>query len=73
MLLKQLMVIIGASVVLFSIAETARANILKPYDNFNYLLEELPKHMDDNHHNMSFVNDLLPWSEALPAEIRKTN
>ena len=61
-----------ASSVQFSIAETARANNLKLYDYFKYLLEELPKHMDDDHHNMSFMDDLLPWSDVLPAEMRKT-
>nr|WP_321024015.1 transposase domain-containing protein [Eisenbergiella porci] len=28
----------------YSIAETAKANGLKPYEYFRYLLEELPKH-----------------------------
>ena len=34
-----------------------------------YLLEEIPKHMNDTEH--SFIKNLLPWSESLPAEIRK--
>jgi transposase len=52
-----------------SIAETAKANNLKPYDYFEYLLEEIPKHMEDT--DRSFLEDLLPWSENLPAHIRK--
>ena len=60
-----------ASAILFSIAEMARANNLKLYDYYKYLLEELPKHMNDDHRDMSFMDNLLPWSDALPAEIRK--
>lgn len=60
-----------ASAILFSMSETAKANNLKPYDYFKYLLEELPKHMEDDHRDMSFLDNLLPWSENLPPEIRK--
>ena len=55
--------------VIYSIAETAKANSLKPYDYFVYLLEEIPKHMDQE--DRTFLEDLLPWSEKLPEEIRK--
>ena len=58
-----------ASAIIYSIAETAKANNLKPYDYFEYLLEEIPKHMDDT--NRSFLEDLLPWSPNLPEGIRK--
>lgn len=34
----------GAKSSAISIAETAKANNLKPYEYFKYLLEELPKH-----------------------------
>ena len=57
------------SAIIYSIVETAKANNLKPYDYVQYLLEEIPKHMNDT--NCSFLEDLLPWSENLPAEIRK--
>lgn len=57
------------SAIIYSIVETAKANNLKPYDYVQYLLEEIPKHMDDT--NCSFLENLLPWSENLPAEIRK--
>ena len=59
-----------ASAIIYSIAETAKANNLKPYDYFEYLLSEIPNHMDDK--DNSFLEDLLPWSENLPERIRKT-
>ena len=52
------------SAMLYSICETAKQNNLKPYEYLKYLLEEIPKHMDDT--NDKFVNDLLPWSNSLP-------
>lgn len=58
------------SAMIYSIAETAKANNLKPYDYFEYLLEEIPKHMEDI--DRSFLEDLLPWSDKLPIHIRKT-
>lgn len=57
------------SAIIYSIVETAKANNLKPYDYIQYILEEIPKHMDDK--ARSFLENLLPWSENLPAEIRK--
>ena len=58
-----------ASAIIYSIAETAKANQLKPYDYFEYLLDEIPKHMEDT--NRSFLDQLLPWSPDLPERIRK--
>ena len=58
-----------ASAIIYSIAETAKANNLKPYDYFEHILNEIPKHMDDS--DRSFLEDLLPWSEKLPEGIRK--
>ena len=55
--------------VLNSIAETAKANKLKLYNYFEYLLTEIQKHMDD--HDICFCEDLLPWSDKLLAECRK--
>ena len=55
--------------IIYSVVETAKANNLKPFDYVQYLLEEIPKHMDDK--NRSFLEDLLPWSEKLPERIRK--
>ena len=57
------------SAIIYSIVETAKANQLKPFDYVQYLLEEIPQHMEDT--DYSFLEDLLPWSEKLPAEIRK--
>ena len=59
-----------SSAIIYSIAETAKANQLKPYEYFEYLLTEIPKHMDDK--NSNFLEELLPWSETLPENIRKT-
>lgn len=59
----------NSSAIIYSIAETAKANRLKPYEYFEYLLEEIPQHMDD--HDRSFLEDLLPWSSKLPEHIRK--
>ena len=59
------------SAIIYSIAETAKANDLKPYEYFEHLLTEIPNHMEDT--NRSFLDDLLPWSEKLPKEIKKIN
>lgn len=58
-----------SSAIIYSIAETAKANNLKPYDYFEYLLTEIPKHEDDT--NTDFLEALLPWSATLPEHIRK--
>ena len=59
----------SSSAIIYSIAETAKANRLKPYEYFEFLLTEIPKHMEDK--NTDFLSDLLPWSDALPENIRK--
>lgn len=58
-----------SSAIIYSIVETAKANNLRPFDYVQHLLEEIPKHMNDK--DCSFLEDLLPWSEKLPAGIRK--
>lgn len=58
-----------ASAIIYSIAETAKANHLKPYNYFEYLLTEIPKHMDD--HDTSFCEDLLPWSAKTASGMQK--
>ena len=45
-----------SSAIIYSIAETAKANNLKPYNYFVYLLEEIPKHMDGG--DRSFLENL---------------
>ena len=59
----------SASAIIYSISETAKANVLKPYEYFEYLLTEIPKHQDES--STDFLADLLPWSEKLPEYIRK--
>lgn len=58
-----------SSAIIYSIAETAKANNLKPYDYFVYLLEEIPKYMEQK--DRTFLEELLPWSKKLPEGIRK--
>lgn len=58
-----------SSAIIYSIAETAKANNLKPYDYFKYLLEEIPKYVDQK--NLDFIDKLLPWSTQLPESCRK--
>ena len=58
-----------SSAIIYSIVETAKANNLKHFDYVQYLLEEIPRHTDEK--DCSFLENLLPWSGKLPAEIRK--
>ena len=58
-----------ASAIVYSLVETAKANRLKIYEYLKHLLTEIPKHMDDT--SLTFLEDLLPWSENLPEECRK--
>lgn len=44
-----------SSAIIYSITETAKANHLKPYDYFEYLLTEIPKHMADQ--NRLFIEE----------------
>ena len=57
------------SAMIYNIAETAKANNLKPYEYFKLLLEVIPEHMEDK--NTSFLEDLLPWAPNLPEYVRK--
>ena len=59
----------NSSAIIYSIAETAKANNLKPYEYFEYLLTEILKHMEDT--NRDFLTELLPWAKTLPEHIRK--
>ena len=51
------------SAILFSLAETAKANGLNTYQYFELLLTEIPKHMEDK--NLNFLNDLMPWAKPI--------
>ena len=55
-----------ASAIIYSLAETSKVNNLNTYKYFELLLTEMPKHMDDK--NLSFLEDLLPWSEWVQKE-----
>ncbi len=54
-----------ASAMIYSIAETAKANGLKPYEYFKYLLEELPGYLEGT--DIRALDVLLPWTD----EVRK--
>ena len=55
-----------ASAIIYSLAETAKANGLNTYKYFEFLLTEMPKHLEDK--SLSFLNDLLPWSDRVQKE-----
>ena len=58
-----------ASAIAYSIAETAKANHLNPYEYYKHLLTVIPEHMEDK--NLDFLDDLLPWSKTLPKVCRQ--
>lgn len=58
-----------ASAIAYSIAETAKANNLKPYQYFKFLLTEIPKLQTTK--DLEKLNEMLPWSETLPDECKK--
>ena len=61
-----------ASATAYSIAESAKANGLRPYMYFKHLLSMLPEHMDkDGNIDPSVIEPLLPWSKTLPEECYK--
>ena len=63
--------VVQASAVVYSygVVETAKANRLKPYKYLRHLFTELPKHMDET--DASFLDNLLPCSDAIPDIYRK--
>ena len=48
--------------------ETAKANNLNPFRYLEHVLTVLKDHQDDREY--SFIDDILPWSEKLPAICR---
>lgn len=58
-----------ASAISYSIIETAKANNLNPFLYLTYLFEQLPN-IDIEDYVM--LDALLPWSESIPDEIRKS-
>ena len=62
-----------ASARAYSIAETAKANNLKPYKYFEYLLTELPQRVyEDGSINPAELDDLMPWSDSIPDDCKKS-
>ena len=63
-----------ASAMIYSLVETAKANYLNVYQYLELLLIEIPKHMNDT--NLSFLDELLPWSpgiqEKCPSRYKKS-
>lgn len=57
------------SAIIYSLTETAKANNLKVYYYLKYLLEELPKYVNDL--SYSIPEELMPWSKSLPQELFK--
>lgn len=55
-----------ASAILYSLVETAKANMINTFEYFNLLLTKIPQHMDDK--DFKFIDDLLPWSPRVQKE-----
>ena len=58
----------NASAIIYSITETAKANNLNPFRYLEHVLTVLKDHQDDREY--SFIDDIQPWSEKLPAICR---
>ena len=56
-----------ASAMAYSIIETAKANDLNPFFYLKYLFEKLPN-IDSE--NLEELDELMPWSKALPEECK---
>ena len=56
------------SAVIYSLVETAKANGLKSYIYFQYLLSRMPNIESEN--NSDQLDSVLPWAEGLPAECK---
>jgi len=56
-----------ANAVLYSLAETSKANGLCSYEYFRYLLTELPKYVHDL--ETEIPESLFPWSPEFPKEL----
>ena len=59
----------GSAAVLFTLAETTKANNAHPYYYLKYLLEKLPKQKVTR--DTSFLDDCMPWSEVYRAYEKK--
>ncbi len=54
-----------ASAVIYSVVETTKANGLDPFRYLSHLFEKMPNLPDP-----AQCEELLPWSEALPPELK---
>lgn len=56
--------VFGAKVnaLMYSVVETAKANHVNVHCYLQYLLDEIPKHL--NQSDKSFLKDMVPWSDA---------
>ncbi len=54
-----------ASAMMYSIAETSKANGLNPFEYFQYLMEQLKEYPRNNVPEDKLA-ELMPWSETLP-------
>ena len=58
----------NASVMIFSVLETAKANGLNPETYLNYLLTVLPERFASN--PQASVDDLMPWNTEMQEKFR---
>ena len=58
-----------STAILYSMAETAKANNVKPYEWFKYCLEQMCQRGEFE--DLSYLDNLMPWSDKLPDYIRK--
>lgn len=65
-----------ASAIVYSLVETAKANNLKPYEYLELLLQEISLHLYSGKYDPdddTYLENLLPWAEALPRKCRKAS
>lgn len=60
-----------SSAIIYSIGKTAKANNLKPFDYVQYLLEEIPKHMNDK--DCSFWKIFCPGQKTSGRDSQSLN
>ena len=58
----------GASVIIFTLLETVKANGLNPEDYLNHLLTVLPERYAAN--SRASIDDLMPWAEEIQKKFR---
>lgn len=61
---------VKSSAMIYGIAETAKANNLKPYEYFKYQLEIIPQHMEDT--DREFLKDFVTLVTKLTSGNQKT-